>query len=121
MINLSKYISEGIKLSSKSNVIEKVKILDPNDFMYEEYFGYNYNGDKVIVVGKPFKHKNTLNYVESKKYIKTNGYMINNDLEDIDKETRENAEWFIYATPNVQEITLDCYVYGLEGVYVKEK
>lgn len=116
MKNLNKFILEKLKINSKSK-INNIEILDPKDFDNSfEHNGFDYNGDSILIIGKPFKDKNDKNYKESKEFIKENGLMIYNDLEDILLDA-PNSEYYIYACPG-DDMEVDCYVYGTDGAYV---
>ena len=114
---IKEYILEALKINSKSKV-HGSGLLDPEDFKDMETPGYNWDGEEMILIGKPFKNKNTKEYAETKEYIKTSGYKVYNDLEDIDN--KENFDYFIYARYDTDN-EINCFVYGFEGAYVEDK
>ena len=118
MKELTKYLKdnkvlEALKINSKSKV-NKDEILDPEDFKDMETPGFDGMGEELIIIGKPFKHKNTKDYVETKVYIKEKHYQIENDLEDIDD--RDDYDYFVYAR-YLSDDELYCFTYGYEGAY----
>ena len=117
MKQLSKHITEALKISSKSKV-HGSGLLDPDDFKDMETPGYDWDGEEMILVGKPFKNKTTKEYLDTKCYIKNNGYTIYNDLEDID--FKEDFDYFVYARYNADK-ELNCFVYGFDGAYAEDK
>lgn len=116
MIQLNNYITEKLKINSKSKVnVNNIEILDPKDFDNSfEHIGYDYNGNEIVILGKPFKDKNDKNYKESKNLIKRDGYEIHYDLEDMLSDAPK-SEYYIYACPDDMEVY--CYVYGELGAY----
>lgn len=112
MKSLNKLINEKLKLS-KNNKFEG--ILEPEDIEGPETEGEDYNGDKVMIIGWPFNKKGDENYRRTWKYIKQKHYWVWNDIDSIDYIENEN-QWFVYACSEQSPTTVDCWVYGPEGV-----
>ena len=112
MKDIDYFIQEKLKVNSKSK-INKSEPLEPEEVEGPETPGKDYFDEDVVIIGWPFKKKNDDNYKKTKEYIRTHGYRIFNDLEDI--EDKEMFDWFCYAT-HEDEKELNCYVYGPEGV-----
>jgi hypothetical protein len=113
MKQLYVFINEKLKVSSKSK-INKNEPLEPEEVEGPETPGKDYFDEGVVIIGWPFKKKNDDNYNKTKEYIRTNGYRIFSDLEDIDD--KEMFDWFCYAKHPDDDTQINCYVYGPEGV-----
>ena len=118
MKDLKKIIQEKLKVSSKSKV-NRSEPLEPEEVEGPETSGKDYFDEDVVIIGWPFKKKNDDNYKKTKEYIRTHGYRIFSDLEDI--EDKEMFDWFCYAyvtgvsNEAIWQQEVNCYAYGPEG------
>ena len=118
MKDINNFIQEKLKVSSKSKV-NRSEPLEPEEVEGPETPGKDYFDEDVVIIGWPFKKKNDDNYKKTKEYIRTHGYRIFNDLEDIDD--KEMFDWFCYAyvtgvsNEAIWQQEVNCYVYGPEG------
>ena len=109
------YISEALKINSKSKVNDS-GILHPNDFRDMETPGFTWDDEDIFLIGKPFKDKNSKEYIETMNYIKEKKYKIGNTFDDMDKD---DFEYFAYARfENDDEV--NCFVYP-DAAYALEK
>lgn len=106
-------MSFKINKTTKFNSIED-KYLEPEEIKGPETEGEDYNGDTVTIIGWPFNKKGDENYRKTWKYIKQEHYSVWNDLDCIDDI--DSFEWFVYACSEQSSNTVDCWVYGPEGV-----
>jgi len=112
MKTLNKYIIEGLKIDSKTKV-NNPNLIDIKKIKGPETPGKDYFGEEITIIGWPFKDKQDINYKKTKEYIRKNGYMIYNDLEEI--EYPEYYDYFVYAGyEGYSEV--NCYTYGEDGV-----
>lgn len=112
MKDINNFIQEKLKVSSKSKV-NKNEPLEPEEVEGPETPGKDYYDEDVVIIGWPFKKKNDDDYKKTKEYIRTHGYRIFNDLEDI--EDRDMWDWFCYVQHPNDGSEVNCYVYGPEG------
>lgn len=118
MKNINTFILEKLKINSKTKIIHNNKILSPKDFDSLENIGIDYNGEEILVIGKPFKDYNDKNWEISMDYIHKKGYEIINGFDDIDN--KKDFDYFVYACPT-DNMEVCCYVYDESGVLVYEK
>lgn len=106
MKNLVEYINEN-----------KNKFIEADDIKGPVTCG-EYNGEKVVVIGKPFTNDRDEAYIMAKEYIKKLGYKdITMDLKDCYNELGEYAEdvdYWVFAASEDGEVS--CFEYGDAGV-----
>ena len=127
MKSLTQYLLEKLKVNSNSKISKNrnSEYLEPDEFEQDFTEGEDYNGEKVIVIGKPFKDENdpdgkqAANLVAKK--MKENRMILFvcslNDAKDM-MDNPEEVDYWCYAM-NDNEIA--CFVYGPDGVVVKRK
>ena len=105
MKNLVEYINEN-----------KNKFIEADDIKGPVTCG-EYNGEKVVVIGKPFTNDRDEAYIMAKEYIKKLGYKdITMDLKDCYNELGEYAEdveYWVFAASEDGEVS--CFEYGDAG------
>jgi hypothetical protein len=113
MKDINYFIQEKLKVNSKSK-INNMEPLEPEEIEEVETPGKDYFDEDITIIGWPFKKKNDKNYQDTKEYIRNKGYLIYNDLEEI--EDKDMFDWFCYAKHPDDDTQINCYVYGPEGV-----
>ena len=117
MKNISNFILEKLKISKNTKINKDFDddVLLPNEFKKLENIGINYNGEQVLVLGKPFKDRNDKNWEISMNFIQDNDFEIINGFDDIDN--KEDFDYFVYACSE-DNMEVYCYVYDSSGVLV---
>lgn len=128
MKSLTQYLLEKLKVNSKSKISKNKnsEYLEPDEFEEDFTEGEDYNGNKVTIIGKPFKNqkdpieKQAANLVAKK--LKENHMSLfvcsfNDACDMIDNP--EEIDYWCYAMNNENEIA--CFVYGPDGVVAKRK
>lgn len=113
---LQKYIIEKLSISN---------YLKPEEFTEFETLGQDKYGDKVIIIGIPFKNKKDPNWKKTSSYIHEHRFDIETDIEfhEDDKDFKDHEYWCyaIYKEYYDHSSTLHCYSYDKEGIFVKKK
>lgn len=117
MKNINIFILEKLKINSNTK-INNTNIISPENFDDTcEHIGIDYNGEEVLVLGKPFKDRNDKNWEITMDYIHNNEYLIIHGFDSIDN--KEDYEYYVYVSNDEMEVS--CYPYDKNGVLVYEK